>query len=77
MFLFNKKYIFDLNFATVFFFSFFNVQFLAKFYQKIAKLVEITLEKTKEIPKFHQFLCPKMVKFLQEKKKKKTLLGKC
>jgi hypothetical protein len=64
-----------LNFATVFFFSFFNVHFLAKFDQKIEKLVEITLEKTKEIPKFPQFLCQKLVKFLKENKK--ALLGKC
>jgi hypothetical protein len=50
-----------------FFFIFLCIEILVKFDQKIAKIVEFTLEK-QNFPKwkFSQFLCQKMAKFRQK-----------
>jgi hypothetical protein len=47
---------------------FFLIKILAKFQQNLAKLIEFSLEK-ENFPIFSQFLCQKIVKFQQKKKR--------
>jgi hypothetical protein len=47
---------------------FYLIQIFATIQQNLAKLIEFSLEK-ENFPKFSQFLCPKIVKFQQKKKR--------